>query len=118
MVDCGSISGGSGKKFAGSDTPGKPLLESHRGKSGAQEDQLIRGEGMMHRKLGTRGPEVSALGLGYMGLNYAYGPALGKKEAISPRPSQRQNRFIGCATSASTGMVRRSVVLLQGSSRA
>jgi hypothetical protein len=26
MVDCGSISGGSGKKFAGSDTPGKPLL--------------------------------------------------------------------------------------------
>ena len=38
---------------------------------------------MMHRKLGTRGPEVSALGLGCMGLNYAYGPALGKKEAIS-----------------------------------
>jgi aryl-alcohol dehydrogenase-like predicted oxidoreductase len=31
---------------------------------------------MMHRKLGTRGPEVSALGLGCMGLNYAYGPAL------------------------------------------
>jgi hypothetical protein len=28
---------GSGKKFAGSDTPGNPLLESHRGKSGAQE---------------------------------------------------------------------------------
>jgi aryl-alcohol dehydrogenase-like predicted oxidoreductase len=44
---------------------------------------MIRGEGMMHRKLGTRGPEVSALGLGCMGLNYAYGPALGKKEAIS-----------------------------------
>ena len=38
---------------------------------------------MMHRKLGTRGTEVSALGLGCMGLNYAYGPALGKKEAIS-----------------------------------
>src|ERR1700735_4750690 len=32
MVDCGSISGGSGKKFAGSDTPSKPLLESHRDK--------------------------------------------------------------------------------------
>jgi aryl-alcohol dehydrogenase-like predicted oxidoreductase len=37
----------------------------------------------MHRKLGIRGPEVSSLGLGCMGLNYAYGPALGKKEAIS-----------------------------------
>ena len=48
-----------------------------------RKDQLIRGEGMMHRKLGTRGPQVSALGLGCMGLNYAYGPALGKKEAIS-----------------------------------
>ena len=24
----------------------------------------------MHRKLGTRGPEVSALGFGCMGLNY------------------------------------------------
>ena len=38
---------------------------------------------MMHRKLGIRGPEVSALGLGCMGLNYAYGPGPGKKEAIS-----------------------------------
>ena len=37
----------------------------------------------MHRKLGTRGPEVSSLGLGCMGLNFAYGPALGKKEAIA-----------------------------------
>jgi aryl-alcohol dehydrogenase-like predicted oxidoreductase len=38
---------------------------------------------MMRRKLGTHGPEVSDIGLGCMGLNYAYGPALGKKEAIS-----------------------------------
>ena len=37
----------------------------------------------MRRKLGTHGPEVSDIGLGCMGLNYAYGPALGKKEAIS-----------------------------------
>ena len=37
----------------------------------------------MHRKLGTRGPEVSALGLGCMGLNYAYGAGPGKQEAIS-----------------------------------
>jgi aryl-alcohol dehydrogenase-like predicted oxidoreductase len=37
----------------------------------------------MHRKLGTRGPEVSAVGLGCMGLNYAYGPGLAKQAAIS-----------------------------------
>jgi aryl-alcohol dehydrogenase-like predicted oxidoreductase len=37
----------------------------------------------MHRQLGTRGPEVSPLGLGCMGLNYAYGPGPGKQEAIS-----------------------------------
>jgi aryl-alcohol dehydrogenase-like predicted oxidoreductase len=38
---------------------------------------------MVRRKLGTHGPEVSDIGLGCMGLNYAYGPALSKKEAIS-----------------------------------
>jgi aryl-alcohol dehydrogenase-like predicted oxidoreductase len=37
----------------------------------------------MQRKLGTRGPEVSALGFGCMGLNYAYGPGPGKQEAIA-----------------------------------
>ena len=37
----------------------------------------------MHRKLGTRGPEVSPLRLGCMGLNYAYGPGPGRKEAIA-----------------------------------
>jgi len=37
----------------------------------------------MHRQLGTRGPEVSPLGLGCMGLNYAYGQGPGKQEAIS-----------------------------------
>jgi aryl-alcohol dehydrogenase-like predicted oxidoreductase len=38
---------------------------------------------MMHRKLGIRGPEVSGIGLGCMGLSYGYGPALAKKEAIA-----------------------------------
>jgi aryl-alcohol dehydrogenase-like predicted oxidoreductase len=38
---------------------------------------------MMQRKLGTRGPEVSAIGFGCMGLNYGYGPGPGRKEAIS-----------------------------------
>jgi len=34
------------------------------------------------RKLGARGPEVSALGFGCMGLNFAYGAVLGKADAI------------------------------------
>jgi aryl-alcohol dehydrogenase-like predicted oxidoreductase len=38
---------------------------------------------MMQRKLGTRGPEVSGIGFGCMGLNYGYGPGPGRKEAIS-----------------------------------
>ena len=37
----------------------------------------------MQRTLGTRGPAVSALGFGCMGLNYGYGPGPGKTEAIS-----------------------------------
>jgi aryl-alcohol dehydrogenase-like predicted oxidoreductase len=37
----------------------------------------------MHRKLGRSGLEVSAIGFGCMGLNFAYGPGLGKQEAIS-----------------------------------
>lgn len=38
---------------------------------------------MNTRKLGNQGLEVSALGLGCMGLNFSYGQALEKKEAIS-----------------------------------
>src|SRR3977135_373233 len=43
MLDCGSISGGSGKKFAGSGTRVIPVLESHRGKSSdkAYEEQSM-----------------------------------------------------------------------------
>src|ERR1700730_4304187 len=35
------------------------------------------------RKLGNSGLEVSALGYGCMGLNFGYGPATDKREAIS-----------------------------------
>lgn len=38
---------------------------------------------MKTRKLGTRGPEVSALGFGCMGLNSAYGQALEKQQAVA-----------------------------------
>ncbi len=38
---------------------------------------------MQTRKLGTGGLEVSALGLGCMGLSFAYGPATEKARAIA-----------------------------------
>jgi aryl-alcohol dehydrogenase-like predicted oxidoreductase len=38
---------------------------------------------MQKRKLGKSGLEVSALGLGCMGMNYGYGPAADKREMIS-----------------------------------
>ncbi len=37
---------------------------------------------MQKRTLGTSGLEVSAIGLGCMGLNYGYGPATETKDAI------------------------------------
>jgi aryl-alcohol dehydrogenase-like predicted oxidoreductase len=38
---------------------------------------------MQKRKLGTGGLEVSAIGLGCMGLNFGYGPATDKQDAIA-----------------------------------
>jgi aryl-alcohol dehydrogenase-like predicted oxidoreductase len=37
---------------------------------------------MKYRKLGNSGPEVSALGLGCMGLSFGYGPEANKEDAI------------------------------------
>lgn len=38
---------------------------------------------MQKRKLGNSGLEVSAMGYGCMGLNFAYGPGLAKRDAIA-----------------------------------
>src|SRR5262245_2237906 len=38
---------------------------------------------MQNRKLGNSGLEVSAIGLGCMGMSFGYGQPMGKKEGIS-----------------------------------
>jgi aryl-alcohol dehydrogenase-like predicted oxidoreductase len=38
---------------------------------------------MQKRRLGTRGPEVSAIGLGCMGMSFSCGPAPDREEMIS-----------------------------------
>jgi aryl-alcohol dehydrogenase-like predicted oxidoreductase len=43
----------------------------------------LRGEAMKQRKLGNSNLEVSAIGLGCMGLSFGYGPAVDKAEGIS-----------------------------------
>src|SRR3984893_7669864 len=43
----------------------------------------LRGETMQKRKLGKSNLEVSALGLGCMGMSFSYGPPADKKEMIS-----------------------------------
>ena len=43
----------------------------------------LEGETMQKRKLGNSNLEVSALGLGCMGMSFSYGPAGDKQEMIS-----------------------------------
>ncbi len=44
---------------------------------------LSKQPSMQKRKLGAGGLEVSALGLGCMGLSFGYGPAVDKQTGIS-----------------------------------
>ena len=53
---------------------------------------------MQKRKLGNAGLEVSAVGLGCMGLSYGYGPATERGEAIDgrvDRPHRRAEQPVG-----------------------
>lgn len=43
---------------------------------------LGKGETMQNRELGNSGLEVSALGLGCMGMSFGYGPPMDKQEAF------------------------------------
>jgi hypothetical protein len=58
------------------------LLRDPRGGDGAAQAGDPE-ETMQKRKLGTNGLEVSALGLGCMGMSFGYGPAGDKQEMIS-----------------------------------
>src|SRR5947199_4815490 len=52
----------------------KVALEQHEHRTG------LEGETMQKRKLGKSNLEVSAIGLGYMGMSFSYGPPKDKKE--------------------------------------
>src|SRR5437867_2583911 len=67
--------------------PGKGFRPLAGAKSSVQEQRLNRftrqEEVMQKRKLGKSNLEVSALGLGCMGMSFGYGPAADKQEMIS-----------------------------------
>src|SRR5437588_7527143 len=63
--------------------PIRRVLVNDEPLKGGPRRWLFEGEVMQKRKLGKSNLEVSALGLGCMGLSFGYGPAVDKKEGIS-----------------------------------
>lgn len=73
-------------KAAGADAvapPGERDPSWRRGaEAGSGGESARTGDGMKTRKLGRAGPDVSALGYGCMGLNFAYGSSPERAHAV------------------------------------
>src|SRR5437588_11493559 len=63
--------------------PIRRVLVNDEPLKGGPRRWLFEGETMQKRKLGKSNLEVSAMGLGCMGMSFGYGPAADKKEMIS-----------------------------------
>src|ERR1041384_6561891 len=64
--------------------PDRPCgLSQHPSSSRDEPDAGRKAITMKTRILGTNGPEVSAIGLGCMGLTFGYGPATDTSEAVA-----------------------------------
>ena len=59
---------------------------------------------MKYRKLGERGPKVSAIGLGCMGMSHGYGPAADKREMIALIRSAHEQGVTFFDTAESTSL--------------
>src|SRR5437868_12878569 len=63
--------------------PIRRVLVNDEPLKGGPRRWLFEGETMQKRKLGKSNLEVSAMGLGCMGMSFGYGPAADKREMIS-----------------------------------
>src|SRR5574340_1650261 len=63
--------------------PGRPGGTARHPSSHRRRASSRKGPAMQKRRLGKRGPEVSAIGFGCMGLNFSYGQGIAKQDAIA-----------------------------------